>query len=205
MLAHYSQHNPDGIRELCISTVEKIMNEVGEAPWEFIQSDSDVDIPKVLSTIGNVRNGQPDIVLGFVPVEQSFHNVRQLVVLVLEYLEYIDRPIEGDIDREDVYTFVRDRYDDETADNCFFTHRMVLRKIDAPRWFAGLGWHHAQFYNADERKDACIYQLILSDDQNRIPGEEGYDGFAQYLVDTKPFGIGVEPNARREARGKYLN
>ncbi|WDS62072.1 hypothetical protein [Pseudomonas phage D6] len=206
MLAFPSYHHKHAIPELLLGTVEQIRESLGESEWEFIQSSTDPDAHQVTATIGNARYGKPDIVFGFSLTDSQLGNMRDYTTDVLAYLEWLKEPVDGDQCALDFFTFLMQQRDYEDIE-VNGMDRLHLRRIDSGRWFAGLGWQHAAFYNADERANAIIYQLVLADGAGRIPGEDGYDDAYQILLDKEPFGVRIpfERTAVQAARAMYLN
>ncbi|QBJ02896.1 hypothetical protein MZD04_gp370 [Pseudomonas phage Psa21] len=206
MLSYTNMHSKDGIAELKLIAVETIRDSLGDSEWEFIRTDQDMDFPSLHATIGCVRNGNPDIVMGFQAAPVSMGTMRELVSNMVAYLAWNKEFVSGDVDLIDYTTFLLQHRGYKDAAPLEATDRIHFREIDAQRWFAGQGWQHATYYTADERKNARFLQFVMSDLNGLIPGEEGYSGIKQIMLSAEPFGKADKVTTPVSAeRARYLN
>lgn len=204
MLAYTQYHNKVGIEELRLLAVETIRESLGDARWEFMVTERDPDVPAVVATVGNNRFGVPDLILGTGITEKGKGHLRVIFNDLFAYLEWNKDFTCGDVDIEDYYAFLLTHRGYEKVPDITAASRLYLRHVDAGRWLAGQGWHHGQFYNADECANARFLQFIMPDEHGKLPWEEGYNYVNQHLLESEPFG--QKPvDAPVAARAHYLN
>jgi hypothetical protein len=197
-------HSKTGIEEIRLLAVENIRDALGDARWEFMVTERDPDVASVLATVGNNRFGTPDIILGCGVADRSLGAMRESMTDLIAYLEWHKDFTSGDIDLVDYYSFLLEHRDYKEVAPIRSTDRLHLRHVDADRWMSGMGWQHGAFYNADERENARFLQFVLSDEQGRLPWDEGYSYINQLVLDSEPFGR--KPVAKpAPARAHYLN
>lgn len=204
MLGYTQMHHRTGIEELRLAAVESIRETLGDARWEFMTTERDPDVPAVLTTIGNNRYGVPDLILGCGMTDKGLGHLRVSYGDLFAYLEWHKDFTSGEVDLVDYYTFLLKERGHAEVVPIKPSGRIHLLHVDAERWLAGQGWQHAQYYNADERKNARFLQLVLPDDDGRLPWDEGYNYVRQHILESKPFG--AKPVAAPvSARAHYLN